>query len=413
MSVADSPICPTDLEPPAEAPMQLPRWLWGIAVFVGVGLAGLGAALVALPFLLPVLFGAAGIIGASYGLIAGTLGVALVFAGSQGRRRAPVVRFYSRRAWLYFLLGSLGVALLAVLLPRELQHTPLFAPFHFFLILLPALLILSLLALLAGPRSAVAVRHLLLAAAGGAASVFLAIPLELVGLLLSGIVAIAVTWLIPGGTGEVERLITLLQSWSVQPPTDGLEVLGLLASPVVLLALALLLGVITPLVEEFVKTLVLGIMGIWMKPSTLVSFLLGVACGLGFAWLEGISNGALGLGETAGWLGGVAVRVFATAMHALTSGLLGIGWAYLWRGKGWVLLVSYIVAVVFHGLWNLNVIVSLGGMAMAVSSPAVGGLLTLLAVGFQIVLIGLCLSALIAIPLVWRRRAAARAGLRA
>jgi hypothetical protein len=398
MSVTEYP------SPPTESSAQLPRWLWALTGCMGLGLVGLGGGLVALPFLFAALIEGASAIIAGYGLFAITLGVALVTAGVRGWRQEPSYRYYSRSAWLYFLVATVVIALLAVILPRELHATALFAPFHFALILLPGLLLLSLVAMLSGSDSAVAARHLSLAAGGGAASVMLAVPLELIGLLFSIIAGVAVAWLLPGGAEEVERLVILLEGWTVQPPTTETEILGLLASPLILFALALLLGVIAPLVEEFGKTLVLGLMGIWVKPSVRVSFILGVACGLGFAWLEGISNGGLGLGERAAWLGGVGARVFATAMHGLTSGVMGIGWAYFRRRKRWALLLSYVVAVVFHGLWNLNVVMSLGGMGVTASSPALGGLVVVLGTGFQIVLIAICLLALIAIPVQLRRR---------
>ncbi len=408
MSVTDRPIPYAESELLAEHTADLPRWLWALAGFIAAGLVALGCVLLALPFFIPALFGSAGTISASYGLMAITLGSALLIGSVRGWRRAPARHFYSRWAWLYLILVSVAIAVLAVLLPSDVQNTPLFAPFHFALILLPGLLLLSLLALLSGRGSAVAGRRLSLAAAGGATSVTLAIPLELIGLAISGIVAVAVAMVIPGGVDEFERIIVLLEGWSLQPPTDELEILTLVASPIVLLGLAVLLGVIAPLVEEFGKTLVLGVMGIWVKPSVLVGFIWGVACGLGFAWLEGISNGALGLGDTTAWLGGVGVRVLATSMHALTGGILGVGWAYLWRGKRWALLLSYAVAVVFHGLWNLNVVMSLGGVGIAGLSPAVGGALAVLGVGFQLLLVAVCLSALVGIPLLLRRRDATR-----
>jgi hypothetical protein len=403
MSLADRPILSAEPDSRVESPAVLPRWLWAIAGGVGLALAALGGVLTMLPFFLPIVFGVGGVIGAAYGLVAVTLGGALVMGSIKGWRQEPLRGFYSRRAWGVFLLASVAVAAVAMVLPGDLQNDALFAPFHFALILLPGLFLLSLMTLLAGPAAAISARRLTLAAAGGAASVLLAIPLEVFGLFLSGVVGVATVWLIPGGAVEVERLVSLLQGWSTRPPTDELEILSLLTSPVILLVLAILLGVITPLVEEFGKTLILGVMGIWIKPTTLVSFICGVACGLGFAWIEGVSNGALGLGERVGWLGGVGVRFFATAMHALTSGLLGVGWAYLWRGKWWGLLLSYSVAVVFHGLWNLNVVMSLGGVGLTVSSPVLGGLLAVLGVGFQLLLIAICLFSLVAIPLVLRR----------
>ena len=143
--------------------------------------------------------------------------------------------------------------------------------------------------------------------------------------------------------------------------------MALLASPMVIITLVFTLAVVTPLVEEFGKALIVGVMGIWVRPSALTTFVWGTACGLGFAWLEGISNGAIGLGGAAVWLGGVGLRFFSTAMHCMTSGLIGLGWGWSWGGRRWALPLAYGVAVFFHALWNLAVIVGLGGLGLTAS----------------------------------------------
>jgi hypothetical protein len=124
---------------------------------------------------------------------------------------------------------------------------------------------------------------------------------------------------------------------------------------------------------------------------------------LGFAWFEGISNGALALGESVGWAGSVGVRFFATAMHALTSAVIGLGWAAYWRGRRWALLGAYALAVLFHGAWNLNVILSLAGAGLG-DAPPLGTVLAVVGMGVQGGLILVALGALFGIPAVLRRR---------
>lgn len=401
--LADSVASPP-LDPLLQQASHLPRWLWAVAGLMGACLIVLAPVILSLPLLFPLFFAEAAVVIGGYGLISMTLGVVLIIAGFQGWRKTPARRFYGRWVWLISLVASLVVAGIALLVPAELQTSLVFAPFHFALILFPALFLISIVTLLSGTAAAVVLRHLTLTVAGGAATIFLALPLELMGLFVSVVISAIVMAVVPGGAAEIERLMALLQRWSEQMPTDETEILALLASPVVLFVLALLLAVITPLVEEFGKTLVLGAIGAWTKPSVQTGFVLGVACGLGFAWLEGISNGALGLGGSLGWLGSVGARFFATAMHALTSGLLGIGWAYLWRRKWWALLLMYVLAVIFHGLWNLNVVLSIGGMGTVVSSPAIGGAIAFLGVGIQLLLVVISLTGLLVIPLVLRHR---------
>ncbi len=388
----------------------VPRWLWIVGLLVGVGLSGLGLTLVGLSFVSTASLQALAVVIAGYGLIAMTLGIGLCVAGLRGWRGRPSRQFPVKRAWLVFLLLSIVFGAIGALLPQNLQDRPLFAPFHYAMILLPGLFLFSLVALSAGPRGAISYRRLVMLLTGGASTVLLAVPVEIAGLVASGAIGALVTLLLPGGSAQIDRLTALAQQWSIHPPTDPAELVGIVTSPMVIITLVLSLSVIAPLIEEFGKTLVMGVIGIWVRPSVLTSFVWGVACGLGFAWLEGVSNGAIGIGGTAGWLGSVGVRFFATGMHCMASGLLGVGWGAFWRGRRWALPLAYVGAVAFHGFWNLNVILSLGGLAWSTTNATLGGLAMTLGVFFESTLILVSLSALIGIPLTLRRFAAPAGG---
>jgi hypothetical protein len=299
-----------------------------------------------------------------------------------------------------------------MLLPPSLQMTPFFAPFHLAVIVIPALLLFSLATLVSGYRHAPTIRQFILTVSGGALSTFLALPLEIVGGFLSVIVVVIIVSVFPAGLAEVERLMSFAEQWMNSSMATGtmdeaaLERISqtLLTSPVVLGILALILGVLTPLVEEFGKTLVMGIAGFWQKPGLSRAFLWGAACGLGFAMVEGFSNGAMGLGELSGWLGGVVARMAATAMHAFTSGLLGLGWGYFWQKRRWGLPLMYLAAVVFHGLWNFNVVVMLGSTGMAMSrTSSLAGVVSLLGIGLQLLLAVVSPIGVIGIPFLLRR----------
>lgn len=376
------------------------RWLWiAIAVLGALGLlVGLGA--IVLMFFMPTMNGETwGVVLGGVGITSVLLGLGLVWAGISGRNRTPSPRAYSRWAWLVLAALAVILFILAVFIPAE-QHTQaLFAPLHQGVILLPSLALLFMVTRFAGREAAPTLRQTLLAITGGAGSVIMALPLEVIGFVLAGLATVLLTMLFPGGQDELTRLLDLVQQWSTHPPTDPEELLALAASPVLLVGATLCLAVATPLIEEFGKTLVLSVMGIWEKPSLIRCFTWGVACGLGFAIVEGITNGAMGLGETLGWAGGVGARVLATGMHALASGILGLGWGLFWRKRWWALPLAYLLAVVYHGLWNFDVVLLIGGAAIGETVHEAGYLLCVLAAVIHLCLLLLLPTGLFGLPM--------------
>jgi len=384
--------------------VHIPQWAWALGGLAGLGFIAFGGLLVFLPLIMPAAFEGVVVVVAGYGLISLTVGLSLCGVGLRGWQKRSSRRFYSKWAWGLFLVLSLIIGVIGASFPAERQSGFLFAPFHFSLVTLPGLLLFSLVSLLAGSDAAISIRRMLLAVIGGVSSIILALPVEFIGLMFSGLVGAAITLLTPGGEAEIDRIVRLMMRWVEAPPSDESEIMGMLASPLVLMTLGLTLAVITPIVEEFGKTLVMGFLGIWSRPSLLPSFLMGAACGLGFAWFEGVGNGALGLGASSAWGISVSMRFLATAMHALTSGILGLGWAWFWRRRRWALPLCYVVSVLLHGLWNLNVVLSLAGAALSTTSEVMGTVLVIAGVSVQVALTGIVLVALVSIPLVLRRR---------
>jgi len=88
----------------------------------------------------------------------------------------------------------------------------------------------------------------------------------------------------------------------------------------------------------------------------------------------------------------------------LTSGILGLGWSWFWRRRRWALPLSYAMSVLLHGLWNLNVVLSLAGAALSATSESVGTVVITAGVLVQVALTGMVLVALVSIPLILRRR---------
>ena len=328
-----------------------------------------------------------------------------LWAGITGWKQTPSPRNYGHKSWIVWSALTLLTLLVGIFVPASRHGNPLFAPLHLGLILFPALLLMTLMMLIAGRHHAPTLRQTVLTLSGSALSAGLALPLELISFIISGILVVGIAYLLPGGETEVTQLLTTFETWQISPPSDFDEIFGLLSSPVVLATLTLVLAVLAPLIEEFGKTLILGGLGIWQRPSLTRAFLWGALCGLGFAILEGVTNGAMGLGKVAGWIGGAGTRFLATGMHTLTSGFIGLGWGLLWQKRWWwAIPLSYIAAVAFHGLWNLNIVLTIGGASIGDTQSPVGYVLMILGMTIAMGLILLLPVGLFGLPWMLRRR---------
>ena len=277
------------------------------------------------------------------GLLGLALGVGLTWAGLSGYYELPSPKFYSIGGLGILLLLTGGMLGLALLIPPARQ--------------LSALFLLLLITWAAGREAALTLRQLMVTLTGGALTIVVALPVELIGFVVSVFIVAIVAAFVPGGEAELTRLMTLIEGWAETPPMNMDEVLNLLASPIVLSVLGLTLGVVTPLIEELGKTLILGAM--------------------------------------------------ATVMHAITSGLIGLGWGITWRRRRsgwWALPLTYGVAVIIHGLWNFSTLLTIGGAGLILESTGSHGLM--LSTTGVLIIVGLMLLAalsLIGLPL-WLRR---------
>lgn len=312
-------------------------------------------------------------------LVAGMGGLSLLLAtgwlvaarsGFLGHSSRP---WRPQRAWIVLGVLSLVVSILALALPVRWHTSLLFTPIHAGLIILTALLILFLAANAAGPRFAPTVRQWLLTLGFGAFSAFPAIMLELIALLLvvGGIVLLFIIF--PGGMAYLNQLQTLAEQLRhLNGEIPQRLIFDALRSPLILSILFVAFGLVAPLTEELVKTAVLPLMT-WRERGVSLTraYLWGLACGAGFAMLEGIGNGGASLGNESwgAWASGIATRIPASAMHMLVSGFIGIGWAYFWRGQRWRLPLFYLLAITFHGFWNTFAVGMIGGTAFAWDDP--------------------------------------------
>ena len=118
--------------------------------------------------------------------------------------------------------------------------------------------------------------------------------------------------------------------------------------PWILVSAFLFIAVLVPLIEELIKPigLYLSLNRPW-SPAT--GFAFGALSGAGFALFENLSLAA----SASEWLPLVTARIGTTAMHMLTSGLVGWSIASARQEKRyWRILWAYLTAVFLHGLWN-------------------------------------------------------------
>ncbi len=384
------------MEKPFTPALSILTAITGAAIMVGSILTAV------LIFIFPQAVDAMAMILTSLSLVGLLLGLGLLWAGWSAQQRLPAPLAYIPWGWAVCLTLIVILAGVGLLTPAEWQQRPIFAPLHLGLAVLPAFLWLNLVTLAAGRYRALTFRELIAAMSSGAASVVVALPVEIVGFVISALVVVLVALVVPGGAAEISRMSALVEQWQFMPPTDMEQVLEAIASPLVLATLFLVFVVIAPLVEEVGKTLVMGVMGFWQRPGLTQTFLWGAACGLGFAIVESITNGANGLGEVKGWLGGMGMRAFAAAMHMLTSSIIGLGWGFFWRKRRWMLPLAYGIAMLFHALWNLNAVMSIGGMVTSTSSSTLGLVFTTVGMGLTALLALFAPFALIGIPVLLR-----------
>ena len=136
---------------------------------------------------------------------------------------------------------------------------------------------------------------------------------------------------------------TLLDELSV-------DLIPFLTRPGVIAALAAVVALIIPLIEEMLKPL-----GLWLLHKRGLSpaegFTLGLICGAAFALLESLfSISAVMPGER---LFVIVGRLGTGLLHIFTAGLNGWALATTWRdGKYARVGISYGLSVLIHGAWN-------------------------------------------------------------
>jgi len=190
--------------------------------------------------------------------------------------------------------------------------------------------------------------------------------------LLFAILALAtglVMGLTPQGGAWLRELAENLTTpgWAEEPS----NLWRTLRSPPILLLIVTGVIVVAPLIEELLKAL--GVLFLsYRRPTRAQAFTWGIACGAGFAVVESLFNG---IAFPSDWGTTMLLRVGATLIHCLGSGLMGMGWYHLLAARQiryWV--GAYLASVGLHSLWNL---VALGVMGARLLAPTISDLVVM------------------------------------
>ena len=296
------------------------------------------------------------------------------------------------------MMGLLGG--LALLIPADSQSEPLFAPFHFGMIVAPHFhriaadypLIRTAYCANLPPDCRGDDRGRVQRSACPSPGIS--------GFCLVAALVFAGASIFPAGQAEVSRLVSIVQLWAETPPTNIEAIMSIATSPVAIAGIILVLSFLAPLIEEFVKTLVMGVMGIWMRPEPGMAFIWGVACGLGFALVEGITNGSIGFGNAGLWLGAIFARVTGFNDACPHEWVVGFGVGFVVAAQ--VVALDLILRCCRDIAWFVEFQCgAVGGWGAPDHYPGMDGWgLALTGGGMLVVLIVLVIAAFITIPLL-------------
>jgi RsiW-degrading membrane proteinase PrsW (M82 family) len=177
----------------------------------------------------------------------------------------------------------------------------------------------------------------------------LILVLEFIALFAIGVLAILWFVLNPNLSNQLNSLALSLQTSGPNPDVLLPTLLPLLLNPFILFLVFAFVSVVVPMIEEALKPI-----GVWFlagqKITPAQGFALGVLSGVGFGLFENLGNSSAG-GEV--WALLVSTRISTLLLHSLSAGLVGWALASAWSQKRYLRLgVTYLFAVLLHGLWN-------------------------------------------------------------
>ncbi len=304
------------------------------------------------------------IIAAAFMALGGVLGGAFTWQVGNALREMPSARFWLPPLWILLLIFIPALVIGQLLISFNLWPIITFPPVHVLAATLPSLAILAVVGRVLRPLK-LRWREIITHLAGGAfLATTVAFTLEIVLGILLLLLVFAITAFLPGGSDLIDQFISDFQDATlIQDPASLSE---LLLSPPIAVSIILVVVVVAPLIEELAK--VLGVMAMsYRRPIPARAFVWGVAAGAGFGLVENLLNTITGLEI---WALVIVMRVGATLMHCLSSGLVGLGWqSFRAEGRLGKLLQAYGLGVLIHAAWN-GAVVTIAGSALMATSPA-------------------------------------------
>jgi hypothetical protein len=154
---------------------------------------------------------------------------------------------------------------------------------------------------------------------------------------------------------------------AIETPEEVVRLLQpYLAWPSLIYMIFAFISVIVPVIEELLKPV-----GVWFLVGSNLSpaegFVAGLLSGAGYALFE---NLALTTVNTGSWVGIILLRIGTGMLHIMTAALVGWALALAWtQGRYLRLAVTYLLAVLIHGLWNgLALLTAATDLSSSVSS---------------------------------------------
>jgi hypothetical protein len=224
------------------------------------------------------------------------------------------------------------------------------APFYVTSIALPVLLLLwiGLGGLPIGSRN----RFWSMLGIGLTGAPVLASILELIVYLGIFILAILIIAFNPGWLATINQLREQLTS-----TTDTNVIVQALQpyifNPIALAIVFFVMSVMTPMVEEAIKPILIWFTGKHIQ-SPATGFALGALSGAGFALIEGLMASS---SPDSSWAVLLIARAGGSLMHILGSGLMGWAIVSAWHGKKSRLIWTYLLCIAIHGTWNAAAVI--------------------------------------------------------
>jgi len=328
------------------------------------------------------------------------LGGALAWHGGSALGRRASALFHPLPVWILLILYLPVIVLGQLLITFDLFPALTFPLFHFLGAAIPPFAILAF-AGRAFQAAGFRWREIIIQFSGGIIlAPLLALTAEIIFGLMIFLLTLALFALTPGG-------LTSLQEWAanIQDPLwlqNPENIRELILFPPVAITVALTFIMLGPIIEELVKPLGVVLMS-YRRPLPAQAFLWGLAGGAGFALLENLFNTTLALEA---WFFIMLLRIGATLMHCLASGLTGLGWQrFLSERRPWKLLGAYSLSVIIHAIWN-SLVVAVSGLALlsigsgAPFALALSGVLVLLILFLFLIL---TLAFIVSLALLTRR----------